>query len=50
LYNGKGDLQILWEGELAVDFDLANDGRYKQIAKLIFSQLIKDRILLGQVN
>ncbi len=47
LYNGKDKQQIIWQGELDVDFDIANDSRYKQISKLIFNEFVKSRILLN---
>jgi hypothetical protein len=44
LYNGMKH-EVLWEGELAVDFDIANSSRYKHIARLIFTELEKNNIL-----
>ena len=45
LYNGGQKEQILWQGELAVDFDIVNSSRYKQISQLILNELAKNRIL-----
>ena len=45
LYTRKKTLQIVWQGDLRVDFDLANDSRYKQISNLIFNELVKNRVL-----
>jgi hypothetical protein len=45
LYNKKEKMQLVWQGEMEVNFDLANDGRYEQIAHLILKELEKEHIL-----
>jgi hypothetical protein len=46
LYSSEGKLQKIWEGNLSVDFDVANKSKYKQISELIFSELSKGNIRL----
>ncbi|WP_148661122.1 hypothetical protein [Flavisolibacter tropicus] len=45
LYTKKEGMQLVWQGDLKVDFDLAEDSRYNQISNLIFKELSKKRIL-----
>jgi hypothetical protein len=45
LYTRKENLQLVWQGDLMVDFDLANDSKYKKISKLILDEFLKRRIL-----
>lgn len=45
LYKGKEKLQLVWKGEMEVDFDLANDSRYKQISQLLLKELVDRHIL-----
>ena len=47
LYNGKVKHEVIWQGKLAVDFDIANNSRYKQISGLIFNEFTKSHILLN---
>jgi hypothetical protein len=47
LYSGKGNQEVLWQGELFVDFDIANERNYKQISKLFFDEFKKHRFLLN---
>lgn len=45
LYTKKENMQLVWQGDLEVDFDLANDSRYKHISGLIFKELVKNQVL-----
>jgi hypothetical protein len=47
LYTKKDGMQMIWQGDLNVDFDLANDYRYKKVAKLIFGEFAKNHILVN---
>lgn len=42
LYQKAEKLGLVWQGNLKVDFDLANDNKYKQVSKLILKELSKD--------
>lgn len=46
LYN-KESMQIMWQGNLTVDFDLADDNKYKTVSKLILNELVKSKVLLN---
>jgi hypothetical protein len=46
LYHKKEKIQAIWQGDLAIDFDLANSSRYKEISKLILDELVKNQFLL----
>jgi len=41
LYNKKEKLSTLWQGDLFVDFDLANNSRYKEISNLFLKEFEK---------
>jgi hypothetical protein len=45
LYKKDGKPQIIWQGHLKLDFDLATEARYKQIAHLICQELITQQLL-----
>jgi hypothetical protein len=45
LYTKKEKPELLWQGHLDVDFDLANDTRYKKIARLLMNELAKNHFV-----
>jgi hypothetical protein len=42
LYQKAEKLGLVWQGNLKVDFDLANANKYKQVSQLILKELSKD--------
>lgn len=45
LYHDSEPQQTIWEAELAVDIDLAHDGMYPRIARLVIRELVKNHVL-----
>ena len=45
LYKREQKLSIIWQGQLDVDFDLASEAGYRQIAKLLMEELVRNKIV-----
>ena len=46
LYEEQANHEVIWQGDLSVDFDIVTETKYKKLAKMILSELAKKNIVL----
>ena len=47
LFANDAEKHLVWQGDMHVDFDLANDQKYKKISKMIVNEMVKNGVLRG---